>query len=84
VILTASTSASRAPGLQVYSASKARVRNFAGAGTLDLKSADPRELHSPGRLRTPGLVDLPTPTQRKQQGLLDYMASTDPGSGSGR
>src|SRR5712672_797211 len=80
VILTASNvSIKGTPAFSVYSASKAAVRNFARSWTLDLKSRDIRvNVISPGPIKTPGLVDLAGPDAARQQGLLDYMASTVP------
>jgi NAD(P)-dependent dehydrogenase (short-subunit alcohol dehydrogenase family) len=47
--------------------------------TLDLKSRGIRvNVISPGPIKTPGLVELAGPDAGKQQGLLDYMASTVP------
>jgi NAD(P)-dependent dehydrogenase (short-subunit alcohol dehydrogenase family) len=80
VILTASNvSIKGSPALSVYSASKAAVRNFARSWTLDLRSRGIRvNVISPGPIKTPGLVGLAGPDEAKQQGLLDYMASTVP------
>jgi NAD(P)-dependent dehydrogenase (short-subunit alcohol dehydrogenase family) len=80
VILTASNvSIKGAPAFSVYSASKAAVRNFARSWTLDLKSSGIRvNVISPGPIKTPGLVDLAGPDAARQQGMLDYMASTVP------
>jgi hypothetical protein len=80
VILTSSNvSIKGTPAFSVYSASKAAVRNFARSWTLDLKSRGIRvNVISPGPIKTPGLVDLAGPDVEKQQGLLDYMASTVP------
>ena len=80
VILTSSNvSIKGTPAFSVYSASKAAVRNFARSWTLDLKSRGIRvNVISPGPIKTPGLVDLAGPDAAKQQGLLDYMASTVP------
>jgi NAD(P)-dependent dehydrogenase (short-subunit alcohol dehydrogenase family) len=80
VILTASNvSIKGTPAFSVYSASKAAVRNFARSWTLDLKSRGIRvNVISPGPIKTPGLVDLAGPDAARQQGLLDYLASTTP------
>ena len=80
VILNASNASIKGtPAFSVYSASKAAVRNFARSWTLDLKSRGIRvNVLSPGPIKTPGLVDLAGPDPARQQGLLDYMASTVP------
>jgi hypothetical protein len=80
VILTASNASIKGTAaFSVYSASKAAVRNFARSWTLDLKARGIRvNVISPGPIKTPGLVDLAGPEATKQQGLLDYMASTIP------
>ena len=54
-------------------------RNFARSWTLDLKSRGIRvNVISPGPIETPGLVGLAGPDATRQQGMLDYMASTVP------
>jgi NAD(P)-dependent dehydrogenase (short-subunit alcohol dehydrogenase family) len=80
VILTASNvSIKGTRALSVYSASKAAVRNFARSWTLDLKPRGIRvNVISPGPIKTPGLVALAGPDSVKQQGMLDYMATTVP------
>ena len=80
VILTASNvSIKGTPAFSVYSASKAAVRSFARSWTLDLKPRGIRvNVISPGPIKTPGLVELAGPEAARQQGMLDYMASTVP------
>ena len=42
------------PGFSAYAASKAAVRNFARAWTMELKPQDPREFDEPRTNRYPG------------------------------
>jgi len=67
VILIGSTvSVLGGPGLSVYSATKAAVRNFARSWIQDLKGKGIRiNVLSPGPIRTPGLVGLVPPEHQK-------------------
>jgi len=60
IILTSSTTTTRAlPGLSVYGATKAAIRNFARSWILDLKDRRIRvNVISPGPTKTPGLQGL--------------------------
>ena len=68
VILNASVVASKGtPGMSVYSATKAAVRNFARSWTLDLKERGIRvNVISPGPIHTPGLDSAATDEFKRQ------------------
>lgn len=68
VILTGSTSTTRpSPGLEVYGASKAAIRNLARGWALSARTHGFRvNVVSPGATRTPGLVELLPPEALQQ------------------
>ncbi|WP_444960271.1 SDR family NAD(P)-dependent oxidoreductase [Nocardiopsis sp. M1B1] len=68
VILTGSTAASRPnPGLEVYAASKAAIRNLARGWALSARAHGFRvNVVSPGGTRTVGLLELVTPEALEQ------------------
>ena len=78
VILTGSTTSVKGTAsFNVYSASKAAVRNFARSWALDLKDRGIRvNVVSPGPVRTPGLGEL-VPNEHRQ-GLFDALAAQVP------
>ncbi|PLZ00724.1 oxidoreductase [Burkholderia sp. WAC0059] len=78
VILVASTvSVLGGPGLSIYSATKAAVRNLARSWIQDLKGKNIRiNVVSPGPIKTPGLVGLVPPEH--EQALLDTLAAQIP------
>lgn len=78
VILTGSTvSVLGGPGLSVYSATKAAVRNFARSWIQDLKGKSIRiNVVSPGPVRTPGLVGLVPPEH--EQAFLEALSAQVP------
>ncbi|MEU7478263.1 SDR family oxidoreductase [Lentzea sp. NPDC042327] len=78
VIVTGSTSSLRPdPGLEVYGASKAAVRNLVRSWARDAKTRGFRvNVLSPGPTETPGLVGLVAEDQRS--GFLDELASAVP------
>jgi NAD(P)-dependent dehydrogenase (short-subunit alcohol dehydrogenase family) len=78
VIITGSTTSTRvAPGMSVYAATKAAVRNFARTWALDLKGKSVRvNVLSPGPTRTPGLLGLAEPAA--QQAMLDMFEADVP------
>lgn len=78
IILTASTvSLKGTANFNVYSASKAAVRNFARSWALDLQGRGIRvNVVSPGPVKTPGLGGLVAEEQR--QGLFDALAAQVP------
>ncbi|MEV7096322.1 SDR family oxidoreductase [Amycolatopsis sp. NPDC051045] len=78
VILTGSTTSTRvAPGMSVYAATKAAVRNFARTWALDLQGRGIRvNVLSPGPTLTPGLRGLAEPGAEQQ--LLDQLATAVP------
>lgn len=77
VILIGSTTSLRpAPGMTLYAASKAAVRNLARSWILDLKGKDIRvNVLTPGPTRTPGLLGI---APARQQELLDSYAAAVP------
>jgi len=67
------------PGLSVYSASKAAIRNLARGWTADLKDRGIRvNVLSPGPVRTPGMVGLVGPDPKQQQAFVDMFAAQTP------
>ncbi|SEF35367.1 NAD(P)-dependent dehydrogenase, short-chain alcohol dehydrogenase family [Amycolatopsis pretoriensis] len=78
IILTGSTTSTRvAPGMSVYAATKAAVRNFARTWALDLQGRGVRvNVLSPGPTLTPGLLGLAEPGA--QQAMVEQMASAVP------
>ncbi|WP_328443120.1 SDR family NAD(P)-dependent oxidoreductase [Amycolatopsis sp. NBC_00438] len=78
IIITGSTTSTRvAPGMSVYAATKAAVRNFARTWALDLAGKSVRvNVLSPGPTHTPGLLGLADPGS--EQDLLDGMAAAVP------
>ncbi len=78
IIITGSTTSTRvAPGMSVYAATKAAVRNFARTWALDLAGKSVRvNVLSPGPTNTPGLLGLADPGA--EQELLDGMAAAVP------
>jgi NAD(P)-dependent dehydrogenase (short-subunit alcohol dehydrogenase family) len=77
VIIGSTTSTRVAPGLGVYAATKAAVRNFARTWALDLAGKGVRvNVLSPGPTLTPGLRGLAEPGAEQQ--LLDQMATAVP------
>ncbi|MEU8639864.1 SDR family oxidoreductase [Amycolatopsis sp. NPDC048633] len=78
IIITGSTTSTRvAPGMSIYAATKAAVRNFARTWALDLQGKGIRvNVLSPGPTLTPGLRGLAEPGAEQQ--LLDQMASAVP------
>ncbi|EQA2256875.1 SDR family NAD(P)-dependent oxidoreductase [Yersinia enterocolitica] len=78
IILTGSTvSVKGTANFNVYSASKAAVRNFARSWALDLQGRGIRvNVVSPGPVKTPGLEELVAEEQR--QGLFDALAAQVP------
>jgi len=78
VILTGSTTSLRpGPGLGVYSATKAAVRNLARSWIIELGASGVRvNVLSPGPTKTPGLFGLAPAGQ--EQALLDALAAGVP------
>lgn len=78
VIITGSTTSTRvAPGMSVYAATKAAVRNFARTWALDLKGKGVRvNVLSPGPTVTPGMLGLVEPDA--QEAWLDAMRADVP------
>ncbi len=78
IILTGSTTSTRvSPGMSVYAATKAAVRNFARTWALDLQGKGIRvNVLSPGPTLTPGLRGLAEPGAERQ--MLDGMATAVP------
>lgn len=78
VILTGSTTSLRpGPGLGVYSATKAAVRNLARSWIIELGASGVRvNVLSPGPTNTPGLLGLAPAGQ--EQALLDAQAAVVP------
>ncbi|UOZ11091.1 SDR family NAD(P)-dependent oxidoreductase [Amycolatopsis sp. WQ 127309] len=78
IIITGSTTSTRvAPGMSIYAATKAAVRNFARTWALDLKGKGVRvNVLSPGPTRTPGLLGLAEPAA--QQAMLDMFEADVP------
>ena len=78
VILTGSTTSLRpGPGLGVYSATKAAVRNLARSWIIELGASGVRvNVLSPGPTKTPGLLGLAPAGQ--EQALLDAQAAEVP------
>lgn len=78
VILTGSTTSLRpGPGLGVYSATKAAVRNLARSWVIELGASGVRvNVLSPGPTKTPGLLGLAPAGQ--EQALLDAQAAGVP------
>jgi NAD(P)-dependent dehydrogenase (short-subunit alcohol dehydrogenase family) len=74
VILTGSTTSVKVgPGMSVYGATKAAVRNLARGWAVDLRGRSIRvNVLSPGPTKTPGLLGLVDPD--RQQTLLDSLA----------
>ena len=79
VILTSSTNSIKGtPAFSVYSASKAAVRNFVRSWILDVKDRGIRiNAISPGPILTPGLTELASTPEAKQE-LLDFLVSQIP------
>jgi NAD(P)-dependent dehydrogenase (short-subunit alcohol dehydrogenase family) len=77
VIITGSTSGVKGgPGLAVYSATKAAVRNFARSWIQDLKGSGIRiNVLSPGPTRTPGLAGL---TSESPEAFFEHVAARIP------
>jgi NAD(P)-dependent dehydrogenase (short-subunit alcohol dehydrogenase family) len=80
IILSGSTTGSRGgPGLCVYGASKAAVRNFARSWVHDLKGRGIRvNTITPGPIHTRGLTELAGKETFQQQGLLRLLATQIP------
>jgi NAD(P)-dependent dehydrogenase (short-subunit alcohol dehydrogenase family) len=78
IIITGSTTSTRvAPGMSLYAATKAAVRNFARTWALDLAGKGVRvNVLAPGPTHTPGLLGLADPGA--EQELLDGMAAAVP------
>jgi NAD(P)-dependent dehydrogenase (short-subunit alcohol dehydrogenase family) len=78
VILTGSTTSLRVtPGLSVYGATKAAVRNLARGWAVDLAGRSIRvNVLSPGPTRTPGLLGIVDPEH--QQAFLDALTAAVP------
>jgi NAD(P)-dependent dehydrogenase (short-subunit alcohol dehydrogenase family) len=78
IVLTGSTTSTRvAPGMSVYAATKAAVRNFARTWALDLQGKGIRvNVLSPGPTLTPGLLGLAEPGA--QQAMIEQMATAVP------
>lgn len=78
VILIGSTTSTRpAPGLEVYGATKAALRNFARSWTVNARELGFRvNVLSPGMVRTPGLLGLVREDQ--QEGFAASMATMIP------
>ena len=78
IIITGSTTSTRvAPGMSLYAATKAAVRNFARTWALDLAGKGVRvNVLAPGPTHTPGLLGLADPGA--EQELLAGMAAAVP------
>jgi len=77
VIIGSTTSTRVAPGMSVYAATKAAVRNFARTWALDLQGKGIRvNVLSPGPTLTPGLLGLAEPGA--QQAMIEQMATAVP------
>lgn len=78
IIITGSTTSTRvAPGMSLYAATKAAVRNFARTWALDLAGKGVRvNVLAPGPTLTPGLLGLADSGAEQQ--LVDQMAAAVP------
>ena len=77
ILIGSTTSARPSPGLEVYGATKAALRNFARSWTLNAREKGFRvNVLSPGAVRTPGLLGLVP--QQQQDGLVKIMESVLP------
>ena len=80
IILTGSTAGSIGmPGLSVYAATKAAIRNFARTWTLELKDRGIRvNVVAPGAVKTPGLLGLAPPDADSQKALTEGLIGDIP------
>jgi NAD(P)-dependent dehydrogenase (short-subunit alcohol dehydrogenase family) len=80
VTLTGSTAGSMGmPGLSVYAATKAAIRNFARTWTLELKDRGIRvNVVSPGAVTTPGLFGLAPPNEEGRRALTTSLVADIP------
>lgn len=77
ILIGSSTSTRPSPGLEVYGATKAALRNFARSWTLDARGNGFRvNVLSPGAVRTPGLLGIVPEDQ--QDGFAKTMANMLP------
>ena len=77
ILIGSSTSERPSPGMEVYGASKAALRNFARSWTLNARELGFRvNVLSPGAVRTPGLLGLVPEDQ--QDGFATAMATALP------
>lgn len=80
VVLTGSTAGSIGmPGLSVYAATKAAIRNFARTWTLELKDRGIRvNVVAPGAVKTPGLFGRAPPGVDSQKALIEGLIADIP------
>ncbi len=77
IVIGSAISVQGGPGLSIYGATKAAVRNLVRSWILDLKGRNIRiNVLSPGPIKTPGLVGLVPPEH--QQAFLDILTGQVP------
>jgi NAD(P)-dependent dehydrogenase (short-subunit alcohol dehydrogenase family) len=80
IVMTGSTAGSMGmPGLSVYAATKAAIRNFARTWTLELKDRGIRvNVVAPGAVGTPGLYGLAPPDEEGRKALVAALVADIP------